>query len=363
MVYGSSLFLVDAIKAVASQLIVWHHLAAYSPMSEVLHPHATTLVDWLYADARIAVQAFLVVGGFLAARSLAPSPDAVSQPMSGNALLRRIWLRYLRLALPYLIALAFAIVCAALARNLASHPETPAAPTSLQVLAHILLLQDIVGVDALSAGVWYVAIDFQLYVLFALLLELARRLGALTGTNSGVVAMVLCGGMATASLLWVNRDPSLDLWAPYFFGAYGLGIFAQWATGSGRSFRWLMAMAAIVVIALAIDWRSRILVAGLTALALAVGAGWRMPLHSWMETTVSRLGRISYPVFLIHYPVSLLVGAVILRSGSETTGVHLAALFAAWGLSLATGALLGSLTESGGWLPSRFGIARWKQRH
>jgi peptidoglycan/LPS O-acetylase OafA/YrhL len=349
--YGSSLFLVDVIKALASQLIVWHHLVAYSPMSNVLRPQANGLFDWLYADARLAVQAFLVVGGFLAARSLVPHPGAVATALSGTGLLHRLWSRYLRLSLPYVIALAFAIACAALARGMADDPNTPAAPTAMQVLAHVALLQDIVNVDALSAGVWYVAIDFQLYALFASLLWLVPRLARLTRSNAGYLAMALCGGLTAASLFWVNRDRSMDLWAPYFFGSYGLGVFAQWASHSSRKAWWMAAMASLVLVALVIDWRSRILLAGLIALMLAGDLGTLRAPQGWSGSMVSLLSRISYPVFLIHYPVSLLAGVLILGWESDSIGINAVALFATWLLSLGAGALLHYWTERGVLLP------------
>jgi peptidoglycan/LPS O-acetylase OafA/YrhL len=359
MTYGSSLLLVDAIKALASQLIIWHHFAVYSPMSDVVYPHATTIVDWLYSNARLAVQAFLVIGGFLAARSLAPHPGAVADTFARSNLARRLWSRYLRLALPYVVALAFAIACAALARGLAADPNAPAAPSATQVLAHIFLLQDIVNVDALSAGVWYVAIDFQLYALFALLLWSAQRLARITGLPVGRVVMTLCGSLAAASLFWLNRDRTLDQWAPYFFGAYGLGVFAQWVSNSPRRNLWLAAMAAITATALVIDWRSRILVASLTALLLASGAGARLALKGVAGRAVAALGRISYPVFLIHYPVSLLVGALIVRLSPDSVAANVAALAAAWLLSLGAGAVLHRWTETRvTWPVGRFS-ARW----
>jgi peptidoglycan/LPS O-acetylase OafA/YrhL len=363
MTIGSSLFLIDAIKAVASQLIVWHHLAAYSPMSDVLQPHAPNLANWLYTDARLAVQAFLVIGGFLAARSLAPRPDAASDLLFGSGLLLRLWSRYRRLALPYVIALAVAVACAALARSLADNSNTPAAPTLPQIFAHVTLLQDITHIDALSAGVWYVAIDFQLYALFILLLWGTQRLARLAGLNAQRLLVLVCGGFALASLLWLNRNSDLDLWAVYFFGSYGLGIFAQWASTATRKTWWVVTMAGVLVAALAIDWRSRILVAGLIALLLATGSGTRISLRGIAGTVVAALGRISYPVFLIHYPVSLLVGALMLRWGSSHVGLNAAALLAAWLLSLAAGAALHRSTENGWrWRAGLTAVrARWQR--
>ena len=57
--------LIDAFKALASQLIVLHHLAAYGPLSVAARQIAPATVDWLYDYARMAVQIFLVIGGFL----------------------------------------------------------------------------------------------------------------------------------------------------------------------------------------------------------------------------------------------------------------------------------------------------------
>ena len=97
---GSRLALVDALKALASQLIVLHHLAFYGPMSDYAQELCPGLMSWLYDYARIAVQAFLVMGGFLAAKALTKDGRLVDKP-----LVTLVWRRYLKLVLPYLGAL------------------------------------------------------------------------------------------------------------------------------------------------------------------------------------------------------------------------------------------------------------------
>lgn len=62
--------LVDLLKAAACQFIVLHHLCFYGPMADHARPLAPALIDWLADPARMAVQVFLVVAGFLAAQSL-----------------------------------------------------------------------------------------------------------------------------------------------------------------------------------------------------------------------------------------------------------------------------------------------------
>lgn len=320
---------IDFIKALASQLIVLHHLALYGPMADMVDPALPGLFQWLHDYALMAVQAFLVVGGYLAARSHAHGLGAARIP----ALLGR---RYLRLMRPYAIALAAAVASAALARALIQNADTPAAPALGQLAAHLLLLQDIVEQPALSVGVWYLAIDLQLYALLLVLLALGGRR-----------ATLWIGALAALSLLWLNRLPELDMWAPYFFGAYGLGFLAQRAAAADRAqaLRLTAFLAALVLAAAAIDWRDRVLVAGATALLLLAGAHGQLAWHWLSSRLVAWLGRISYAVFLIHYPVALLVGAPVARQWPDSLGAHAAGLGIAWLSSLAAATLLHNMVE------------------
>jgi peptidoglycan/LPS O-acetylase OafA/YrhL len=132
----SRLAFIDAFKALASQLIVLHHLAFYGPMSDYVQPLFPGMISWFSQNARIAVQVFLVIGGFLAAQALARNGRLVEKPV-----LALIWRRYLKLVLPYLAALLLAIAGAAIARHLITHASIPGAPTLPQLIAHVFLLQ------------------------------------------------------------------------------------------------------------------------------------------------------------------------------------------------------------------------------
>lgn len=297
-------------------------------MSDTVNPRLGALADWLLDHGPLAVQAFLVVGGFLAAQSLARRKVPLSPATLPGYLLQR----YLRLAVPMVLALILAVAASALARALIEHPTISDAPTLSQLLAHLLLVQDITDHESLSAGVWYVAIDFQLFCLLSLLFIAGKRL-----------ALGLCTGLMLLSLFWFNRDVELDIWAIYFWGAYGLGVLASFAIRDERRTRWLIIVAGVLMAALLIDWRSRILVAGLTALGLMVTGGqlsWRMSRHR----TVRHLADISYAVFLVHYPVLRAVGAVADYLWPDQFGPNLAGLLMAWVLSLVLGHGLTRLT-------------------
>jgi len=211
--------LINLLKAGAAQLIVLHHLAFYGPMVDQARPLMPALIDWLDAYGRIAVQVFLVVGGFLAAKSLSPQAHpTIAHPGA------TIWRRYIRLSLPFMAAMLLAIGASAVARGWMTHDSISAPPTLSQLSAHFLLMHDVLGYEALSAGAWYVAIDFQLYALTTLLLWGAGRFAGLRHQAWLVPVLVaLCVGM---SLFYFNRDAAWDVWAPYFFGSYGLGMLA-----------------------------------------------------------------------------------------------------------------------------------------
>lgn len=325
---------VDALKALGCVLIVWHHLAFYGPMSDVVHTAAPGLMNWLYDYARMAVQVFLVVSGFLAASVLAPEGVAVfRQP--GRLILRR----YQRLALPLLVALLVTTLVAALVRPWLPHPSVPDMPTVWQVLAHVFLLQDIVGQEALSAGIWYVAIDFQLFVMTVLLFTLARhahRRWPGLPARAGVWAVL---GLAAASLAVFNRHAALDMTGLYFFGAYALGMLAWWASHSPRPARWLLALVLLGVLALALDFRGRLLVALVVALSL-VALQRSRPVRWLQAPWLLQLGQMSYSVFLIHFAVLLGVNAVVSQFWPTQLVANALGMLAAFGLSLLAGQAL-----------------------
>ena len=328
---------VDALKAVACVLIVLHHLAFYGPMSDVAKPLLPDLIQFLDEHARMAVQVFLVVSGFLFAGKFGPGAG-VPAPLT---LLAQ---RYTRLVVPYSAALLLAIACSAVAGVWMDHRSISAAPDLGQLLAHVLLLHDLLDQEALSAGVWYVAIDFQLFALAVLLMWLSARVPA--GRTRQALAPLLIGATTVLSLFAFNRDAWWDETALYFFGSFGLGILSCWAARRPRAGLWLAALTALAVAALAVDFRPRIAVA--TGVMLFLGLAAR---HGFLHTlpvpaAVSRLARISYSVFLVHFPLCLLVNATVTAFFPANPVINIIGMLAALGLSIAGGALFYRRVES-----------------
>ncbi|MFN4327684.1 MAG: acyltransferase family protein [Limnobacter sp.] len=331
---------VDILKALASQLIVLHHLMLYTPMSNSVAELWPALHGLLSNEARYVVQIFLVIGGYLAAKSLTRLLKEEAGGLGPKTAITLVAQRYWRLVKPYWVAIAAALVLGASAAWLAGSPMDAERPSLWQVLAHLVLLHDIVGVQALSAGVWYVAIDLQLFAGAVFLVWACRRLADSpigqwwTPHTTWVVA---ASSITVLSLLWWNTRPELDEWAVYFAGSYGLGVLAHWAVAHHRRVSVATAIALVLAAALWFQWRERLLITGITAILMIYSDALAPVLRALNGRLMQAMADMSYCVFLIHYPVLVFTSAVVLWMGIENTAAMGLALLATWALSMAVG--------------------------
>ncbi len=337
-------FLPDALKAAACILIVLHHLAFYGPMSDVVVQAWPDLIDALYDHGRLAVQVFLVCSGFLMAATLS---KACVWDWTETA--RMAWWRYLRLMIPLLAALSVTVLLSEYLRDDHDLPHLSDTPDWHSALAHLLLVQHVLDIEALSAGIWYVAIDFQLYLITLLTVlcasQIARRFPTL---QLDAVRWQLWLGLSLASLVVWNLNDDLDNYGVYFFGSYGMGLLASRARQSHVAKSDWAVLLGLGVLALWVDPRWRIVTAWACAMLL-MGAPQRwfsgdfLPL--WFHRLVQWLSKVSYSVFLIHYAVILGVSAWVSAYWPEDVWAN------AWGmlvcvlLSIGFGSGLHRLTE------------------
>ncbi len=201
---------VDFLKTIAVQIIIFHHLCSYGIISikvGELFPH---FVDFVGIYGRYAVQIFLVIGGYLTAKSL-------PKTLEKFGLWKTVINRYLRLAPTYIFAIAFTIFCATIARAIHYEEYIGESETISQILAHFFFLQNILHFESISVGVWYVAIDWQLYIFTACILFFMKSLKKLLFILPILIAI---------SLMYFSQNPLFEDYFIYFIGAFGLGIIA-----------------------------------------------------------------------------------------------------------------------------------------
>lgn len=322
-----------ALRAAAALTILWHHFSIYAPLSEWAAPLLGDVLDWLGRYAR-ATQVFFVVGGYVAARTL--SHRHWTLPELGRFALQR----YCRLGLPYLAVIVLVLPIIAFARGWVPADVLGGDITWPQLLAHVFLLQDVLGYESLSAGLWFVCINFQLSLAYAVGLALLQRHGA-AGERLFLTVSWLT---ALLSLFIFNLDPFWEASALFFFPYFFMGVLVQRALVSGRQWP-LVVFHLVMVVATLYEWRWRLVIAMLFGAVLFVaeraGLGQRWPRSRW----VARLGELSFSLFLIHFPVLLLVGAIWVRLGWSEPEAAVAGLLVAFVLSLQGAALFHRYVE------------------
>ena len=218
-------------------------------------------------------------------------------------------------------------------------------------MAHIFLLQDILKLEAFSAGVWYVAIDFQLFAMAMACASLAQVWQGLSGKGSVVrkafgfwLILTLC-----SIFVW-NLNPLGEIWGAYFFGAYGLGLcVGAWRfAGFKFSVRNLALLIFMVgVVAMAYHPRDRLMLAIATALLLCwYEANDCNAIRYFKLKWIRELSNASYAIFLIHFSVSLLVSAVVFNFWPENISANAVGLGVSFGLSVWMGRLIHQAIES-----------------
>jgi peptidoglycan/LPS O-acetylase OafA/YrhL len=298
----------DNIKGIACLLIVFHHLAFYGPMSDVANAVIPNGIHFFFDYGRLAVAVFLCLGGFLTGLKLS-EPNFFTK----HSVQQVIWQKYLRLVLPYLGAIALAIAASFVASRLMQHHSISAMPDVPQLLSHLFFLQNILGYESLSAGLWYVAIDFQLFAFCALVVFLVEKLSPASWSyrSTRLISLTIFSGLTIASVMFFNLYDLFDIWFFYFFAAYGLGLLAACLAKNQAHRVLILSVVAVTIFSLYYqEFRERLLIALLMAFLLfsSYQSGWSQS-KLW-NNPLKKIGEMSYSIFLVHFPVSLVISGI-----------------------------------------------------
>ncbi len=277
-------------------------------MSDVANTVIPNIIDFLLYYARLAVAVFFCVGGFLTGLKLS-EPNFFAK----HSVQQVIWQKYLRLVIPYLGAIALAIAASFMASRLMEHHSISAMPDVPQLLSHLFFLQNILGYESLSAGLWYVAIDFQLFAVCALLVFLVEKLSPASWSyrSTRLITLIIFSALTIASVIFFNRHDIYDVWFIFFFATYGLGLLTAFLVRSRSHHVLILSVAAITIFSLYYqDFRERLSVALITALILFSSYESNWSQSKLWNNPLRKIGEMSYSIFLVHFPVSLVVSGI-----------------------------------------------------
>jgi peptidoglycan/LPS O-acetylase OafA/YrhL len=292
----------DFLRGVASLAVCWAHLTSYifvTPDGRLFEA-----VRHVFNQGWLGVEVFFVISGFVIPYSLHRAGYRVGDY---PAFIAR---RLVRLDPPYLVSIAFVLALAygyALFKGI--EPRVDSAPVdAARVLLHLGYLNVAFGYEWLNPAFWTLALEFQYYLLVGLAFPVfvtrrawARRL-----------AFACC---AAAALL---ADPTLyEGGAPYsnfilrFVPLFLLGAatFQHRARIVGRAEYALLLLLSGGVSFYTVGWRA----AAAALFAVAV-----INLYDRRTALADFFGRISYSLYLLHWPVGSLVLSLV---GQKLLGV------------------------------------------
>jgi peptidoglycan/LPS O-acetylase OafA/YrhL len=384
---GRSTF-IDALRGIAAFSVACYHITRYGPLPEPAKEFIPRVLQIWFDHGWMGVQVFFVISGFVIAYSVRKA--RVTPGYLGNYALRRS----IRLDPPYWTTILFVLLLHFVMHLHLGFDSPLDVPSKLEpalswqlIASHLLYLQNILHYDNLSAGFWTLCIEVQFYLLYVVGQGIAQRFpyrGRQTPADAGPIGrLIVFAPLAVASLFLWNADfgpgsqlwwnlfisgPSGDMWITRFFCMFFLGASAWWAL-DGRIpavlfWVYVVALAGRIFMQVGRAGWSDDLTVGLTA-ALAAGvsvyiAGRLGRLGTWLDIGVLQyLGRISYSLYLIHFPMSHVVttfGSHVLGP-SPSPGVATLWLILALAASLAAAHVMYLIVEA----PSVRLAARFKR--
>jgi peptidoglycan/LPS O-acetylase OafA/YrhL len=325
------LIFIDAMRGVAALAVAAYHIERYGPLAKPASRIIAGPIENTIRYGWMGVEVFFVISGFVIAYSLRNA--WMSPGYLGNYALRRS----IRLDPPYWVTIAVALSLHFFGPTLLNVPspmdaDQVADPIWPQISWHALYLQNVMGYSNLSVGLWTLCIEVQFYLLYAIMLGVAQRLCGLARWQQGgggAALMVCFAPLALISLAVYHHSYAFDdsrlAWlAPfktdvcvlYFFWMFFLGMIVHW-TLEGRLSRWIV-WSYLACMAARYAWFETVVrgglptarptievaVAGVAGAAIfTVGSFGKLATlggQRWLQF----LGKTSYSLYLIHYPVS-----------------------------------------------------------
>ena len=316
---------VEGMRAAAALVVYVNH--AYAQCWNPLHFQAPTgplsAFSYSLVAGHLSVTIFIVISGYCLTM---PAVAAGDQLRGGAfAFFKR---RARRILPPYYGAL---VLCLALIATVIGEPtgtfwDVPILVSRKSIVSHALLLQNFFATGSINYVFWSIAVEWQIYFLFPLLLLSWRRVGPLK-TIAGAVVL---GGLLRFGL----GDTRIVRAHPYYVGMFALGMLAAYVVHSPRApypamnekFPWRAASAvgALVTVAFTLVWGidksidrfywldHAVGVMAASMLVLASRSGSLLDrVFSWRPLVL--IGTFSYSVYLVHAPLLQLFWQFVLE--------------------------------------------------
>ena len=336
-------YFIDGLRGVAASLVMFGHFYGMGPATfhDRLASIFPALLDWLMGHGAVGVDIFFVISGFVITHSVGTA--RVTPRYFLNFALRRS----LRLDPPYWVAIVFSLIVAEVSNRVLKSRAIPP-PSWNELLANFTYLQYVFGCRSFVLVAWTLTHEIQFYILFIVLLGLAQAASPRDREYpSSLCLFVFFGLTGLASLLvpWdVPRHQMATCLKTWFLFCAGVFCYLIYQKRVG----WLLGLAYLAPVSMVLlrHPSEESVTAVLTLVALLV-AGATGNLERWLRWPVIQyMGRISYPLYLIHVPLGNRLLNLVSRYRPGSLAWALGWFLAACALSILAAELLHRLVEA-----------------
>jgi peptidoglycan/LPS O-acetylase OafA/YrhL len=203
----------EGLRAVTALYVVFFHAWRHLEWPSGL---ARTLTSWV-RFGHYAVDVFVVISGFCLMLPLVSRGAHMANTVF-SYYAKRAW----RILPPYYLALAVTLALHALVIGdpCGTFWDRSTRPTAAGVVSHVLMLQNVHGAPQVNHAFWSIAVEFQLYLLFPLLLIGWRA--------RGPVAFTALATLGSYPLYLLTRGTGLASLHPHYIGLFAMGMLAAW---------------------------------------------------------------------------------------------------------------------------------------
>ncbi|MDF1603140.1 acyltransferase [Nocardioides sp. YIM 152315] len=303
--------LFDGIRGVAIVLVILSHGWALWPTDDLLSN------EWLkpfFTSGNFAVSIFFIVGGFLATRSILRHQDSGAELHIGVIAVRR----YVRLSGQLLVLLLVVLIVTA-TDDASSYPENETGTSALRIATYTwnwYLVSSPLSARPDLGHLWYLSVDFQIFLLVLVLAYLMARHRAWLAATLGALLL--------ASIAWrvhvydsegayqalLQTTTRMDAPLTGALAAVALTYVGGWRRFT-RPLLVLSSVALVPVLILADDgdgfvgWPGALLDATLLVFVVTavVATAPRLLDRILGNPALTVLGRRSLSLYLWHYPI------------------------------------------------------------